>query len=397
MAAWRQLGLTRGNVAHALEREHSCGFLAARVHVGVAGKHGAEGRARVHGEYVAALARSQVVVTCNPKAWEGDARLAEALSSGAVVLVDAMLNPPPGVVNGSSVLTYRSIDEMLSLVRRLAEPRWAAEEAERIAAAGLRLAREQMRPMRVVERLLGLVLGAARFGGCDGGGRNGSAPPVRLFWPDAAAAQRSYEYNFTLAALRQCAGVELVASAAAAELSLLELWSLSLSPAGRSMRRPLRRLLGGIAAQSGGRPVVGIDWSDSVIRVLDDARLTHYFKRSMVKRSLRPLEKPSRRASFKGPRRPLTDPDARPSALPPLGLWYPVKDAFAAAMERALAEARPRAERAVDVSCFFQPDANQPTAPAELRELQTRRGVSRAAGPRRRRGSARPRDLDEER
>ena len=119
MAGWRQLGLTRGNVAHALEREHSCGFLAARVHVGVAGKHGAEGRARVHGEYVAALARSQVVVTCNPKAWEGDARLAEALSSGAVVLVDAMLNPPPGVVNGSSVLTYRSIDEMLSLVREL--------------------------------------------------------------------------------------------------------------------------------------------------------------------------------------------------------------------------------------------------------------------------------------
>ena len=31
MAGWRQLGLTRGNVAHALEREHSCGFLAARV------------------------------------------------------------------------------------------------------------------------------------------------------------------------------------------------------------------------------------------------------------------------------------------------------------------------------------------------------------------------------
>ena len=36
---------------------------------------------------------SKIVVTCNPTGWEGDYRTWEALTSGALILVDKMITP----------------------------------------------------------------------------------------------------------------------------------------------------------------------------------------------------------------------------------------------------------------------------------------------------------------
>ena len=66
-------------------------------HVGILGSKGEIGRQHVQDEYVNMLGRSKIVVTCEPDEWEGDYRLQEAISSGAVVLSNRHVVPPPNV------------------------------------------------------------------------------------------------------------------------------------------------------------------------------------------------------------------------------------------------------------------------------------------------------------
>lgn len=63
------------------------------VFVGIAGDRGERGRSGFQPEYFNIMARSKIVVTCNPDRWEGDNRLFEALSSGSLVLSDSMMTP----------------------------------------------------------------------------------------------------------------------------------------------------------------------------------------------------------------------------------------------------------------------------------------------------------------
>ena len=147
---WRGLPVTRTNVAYALEQESRCWLVGRAVRVGVAGKDGAAGRSSAHSEYATGLTRSKVVVTANPTHWEGDARLAEAMRSGALVLVDRMVNPHAAVVNGSSVLVYRSVREMLEYVAVLTQPGALALRAkvDLVAARGRRMAKAHPTPLR---------------------------------------------------------------------------------------------------------------------------------------------------------------------------------------------------------------------------------------------------------
>ena len=149
---WRGLPITRTNVAYALEQESRCWLVGRAVRVGVAGKDGAAGRSSAHSEYATGLTRSKVVVTANPTHWEGDARLAEAMRSGALVLVDRMVNPHAAVVNGSSVLVYRSVREMLEYVAVLTQPGALALRAkvDLVAARGRRMAKAHPTSLRPV-------------------------------------------------------------------------------------------------------------------------------------------------------------------------------------------------------------------------------------------------------
>ena len=68
-------------------------FSNYNIHVGIIGKQGRIGRTTIQKPYYERMFNSKIVVTCNPKDWEGDYRTWEALSSGALVMVDKMLTP----------------------------------------------------------------------------------------------------------------------------------------------------------------------------------------------------------------------------------------------------------------------------------------------------------------
>lgn len=63
------------------------------IHVGVLGNDGVTGRNTIQEPYYTMMLRSKIVITCNPDNWEGDYRLFEALSSGALVVSDSMITP----------------------------------------------------------------------------------------------------------------------------------------------------------------------------------------------------------------------------------------------------------------------------------------------------------------
>lgn len=77
---------------------------------------GGIGRSSVQMNYVNALVESQIIVTVNPNNWEGDSRLGEALASGAVVLVDRMVDPPPQYGHGHHLYYYSSIPDLFELL-----------------------------------------------------------------------------------------------------------------------------------------------------------------------------------------------------------------------------------------------------------------------------------------
>ena len=68
-------------------------FSNYKIHVGICGRHKEVGRTSIQMDYYNKMFRSKIVITCNPKNWEGDYRTWEALSSGAMVVVDKMLTP----------------------------------------------------------------------------------------------------------------------------------------------------------------------------------------------------------------------------------------------------------------------------------------------------------------
>ena len=90
--------LSRGRVASWVrEASRPGGNLSQyETFVGIAGSAGTVGNYMRPAEaYAQKMTQCQVIVTCNPGPHEGDSRLAEALASGALVLVDRMVAPPP--------------------------------------------------------------------------------------------------------------------------------------------------------------------------------------------------------------------------------------------------------------------------------------------------------------
>lgn len=75
------------------------------------------------------MRRAKVVVTCNPTGWEGDFRLFEALSSGALVMVDRMGTPyHHPLIDGEHIVYYdhtNKTDVLEKLHHCLTHPHWA--------------------------------------------------------------------------------------------------------------------------------------------------------------------------------------------------------------------------------------------------------------------------------
>ena len=62
---------------------------------------------------------SKIVVTCNPTGWEGDYRTWEALTSGALILVDKMITPIINpLINGKHVV-FNDLNNLMELKNKI--------------------------------------------------------------------------------------------------------------------------------------------------------------------------------------------------------------------------------------------------------------------------------------
>ena len=94
-------------------------FSDYNIHVGIIGKNDKIGRTTIQKEYFSKTFESKIIVTCNPKDWEGDYRTWEALSSGALVMVDRMLTPIINPLIDNEHIIYYDRDNLDSLKQKL--------------------------------------------------------------------------------------------------------------------------------------------------------------------------------------------------------------------------------------------------------------------------------------
>jgi hypothetical protein len=84
------------------------------MQVGLVSECGPIGRSRINKEYKKCLFDSKIILHANPDFWEGDSRLWEALSSGALVFVDRMCQPITNpLVDGEHVIFYDPTEDGL--------------------------------------------------------------------------------------------------------------------------------------------------------------------------------------------------------------------------------------------------------------------------------------------
>ena len=88
-------------------------FSHKNIHVGIVNSDGEAGRMNAGDEYIDKMLRSKIVVNCNPDLWEGDYRLFETFSCGAMVIVDKMITPAVNPFQHRKHLVYYETLEQL--------------------------------------------------------------------------------------------------------------------------------------------------------------------------------------------------------------------------------------------------------------------------------------------
>ena len=119
---------TRGGRGRVLPwlRDHAKRRKLANVRLG---QLSSAGRTVIDAGYLSTMRSAKIVVTCNPTGWEGDFRLFEALSSGALVMVDRMGTPyHHPLIDGEHVVFYdhtNKTDLLAKVDHALSHPHWA--------------------------------------------------------------------------------------------------------------------------------------------------------------------------------------------------------------------------------------------------------------------------------
>jgi hypothetical protein len=109
------------------------------------------GRNAVDPNYVRALLSAKIVVVTQKDDWEDHYRLMEALVCGPLVLADAMLAPPRGLVHGETIVFFESLQDLEQHVLYYL----THEDARHaIAQKGRRLVMERHRSWHRLEELL---------------------------------------------------------------------------------------------------------------------------------------------------------------------------------------------------------------------------------------------------
>jgi Glycosyl transferases group 1 len=121
------------------------------VRVGLAGSPTRVGRQSVASAYLDAMLSTKIMVVTQRDGWEDHYRLFEALVSGAMVMTDRMLSLPSGLHNGTSLVEFGSLRELMSLLDYYLIHQ---DERLQIAATGRREAMLRHRSWHRIEEVI---------------------------------------------------------------------------------------------------------------------------------------------------------------------------------------------------------------------------------------------------
>lgn len=124
----------------------------------VASELSGAGRRVVSNLYFKQMHNSSIIVTVNPAYWEGDFRLWEAMSSGALVFVDPLMVPHPFPLLDKKHVIHFSHDDEQDLFRKLDYYRSHPAEARAIALRGYYHAMKYHRSANTVDYILRTAL-----------------------------------------------------------------------------------------------------------------------------------------------------------------------------------------------------------------------------------------------
>lgn len=99
-------------------------------------------------KYVQTMCDSKIIVTACPGNYEGDFRLMESMTSGALVMHNYMLQPPPGLEEGKHWIVYRSAQD---LAEKICYYNRHPEKAKEIADTGKEYILNNHRPHHRLE------------------------------------------------------------------------------------------------------------------------------------------------------------------------------------------------------------------------------------------------------
>ena len=106
---------------------------------------------QIDSSYVEELISSKIIVISQKDEWEDHYRLMESLASGAMVLSDTMLAPPPGLKNRTNIVFY---DSALSLRRLLTYYLEHEDKRKAIARKGFEFVMGRQRSWHAMERII---------------------------------------------------------------------------------------------------------------------------------------------------------------------------------------------------------------------------------------------------
>ncbi|MEO0545022.1 MAG: glycosyltransferase [Pseudomonadota bacterium] len=133
------------------------------VVVGTVSETGQVGRSGLDDRYKDCLLSSKIVLHANPDPWEGDSRTWEALSSGALVFVDKMVQPIKNpLVDGEHVIFYDVSDEgFKALEQAILHYLNKDDERKKIALCGQEFVHSNHRPVHRIGAIISRLDGQA--------------------------------------------------------------------------------------------------------------------------------------------------------------------------------------------------------------------------------------------
>lgn len=129
-------------------------FSKYKIHVGIAGASGYDGRNSTNDVYHKTMIRSKIIVTCNPSMWSGDYRLFESFIGQSMVFVDRMVMPVKHPFEHKKHIYYYHRNDMTDLKNALLHFLEHPEERKQIAIEGQQHVLRYHRPGNRIDEML---------------------------------------------------------------------------------------------------------------------------------------------------------------------------------------------------------------------------------------------------